>query len=319
MSRLAHAALLILLLTPALASGQGVRAWSLALDNDGFVFWDPPSQRSDWYYTHGMQLEAVLGRTPPGLDRAVCGEGAPEVGGCYLTRVSVGQQIYTPANVFSSVPPPEDHPYGGLLYAEMAADRVDPDGLTRLALRVGVTGGPSLGQPAHQGFHRWLGKAEPTGWEYQLPFEVAFALALHRTLAWSPMTAEAPVSVALLPEWGATLGTLRTSADFGLALRLGVNAPPVEDWQGSPRKGFHASADVGFQGEVVLRDLFLDGATFAESVSTERDIWVDRRRARLRVGVGGFSLEFSAIRVSPRFRAQPEPHTYGTIRLLVRP
>jgi hypothetical protein len=254
------------------------------------------------------------------MHREVCdGAGVPD-GGCVLTRLSLGQQIYTPQNVFSSEPPVDDHPYGGFLYAEMAGEVSDPDGRNEFALRVGVTGPPSLGRHAHQGFHRWLDKAEPTGWEHQIPFEVAFSLSAHRSTPWSPLPAAWSVSMALIPTWGATVGTLRTSADAGLALRVGWNAPLGVDWRGpTSGEGFHALAEIGTRGELVLRDLFLDGSTFGESVATERNAWVGSRYGRVQVGVGGFALEFAANRVGPRFHAQHEAHAYGTIRFIVHP
>lgn len=305
-------------IAPALPA-QEMRAFTVSFDNDGFVFWDPPSQRSDYYYTHGMRVEALLARTPPAIDLPVCGAAPPPAGACVLTSFSLGQQIYTPENVFSDDPPVNDHPYGGLLYAELGASRVTSDGRTRVGLQVGVTGAPSLGRQAHQGFHRWLDKAEPTGWEHQIPFEVAFALDARRTAVWAPLPAAWPLSFALMPEWGGTLGTLRTSTGAGLGLRLAWNAAPETDWGLGNASGLQVVATFEGSGEVVFRDLFLDGSTFGESVRAERTLLVGRRGGRLQIGIGGFALEFSATRVSPRFRAQDTAHTYGTIRLHLRP
>jgi lipid A 3-O-deacylase len=310
---------LTLSLLPRPITGQEMRSFTLSFDNDGFVFWDPPSRRADYYYTHGMRLEALLARTPPWVDRAVCDAAAPGPEACVLTSLSLGHQIYTPENVFSSDPPVDDHPYGGFLYAEFAGEWIETDTRTRVGLQIGVTGTPSLGQAAHQGFHRWLDKAEPTGWEHQIPFEIAFALSAHRTGIWSPLPATWPLSVAVLPRWGGTLGTLRTSGDAGLALRAAWNAAPGADWRRPARGGVHLLAEVSASGEVVFRDLFLDGSTFGESVHAERSLWVGRRRGRAQIGVGGLALEFAATRVSPRFRAQDGPHTYGTIRVILRP
>ncbi len=311
--------MVVLALATTPADAQELRSFTASFDNDGFVFWDPPSQRTDYYYTHGARLEALVAGAPPFVDLPPCGAERRPAESCALLSVSVGQQIYTPQNVFSNDPPVNDHPYGGLLYAELGGSRVGPDGLTRLGLRVGVTGPPSLGQYAHQGFHRWLDKAEPTGWEHQIPFEVAFALAAERTAAWAPLPARWPVSFAVLPRWGAALGTLRTSGGAGLGVRLAWNAPLETDWGVGAPPGFHIVASFEASGEVVFRDLFLDGSTFGESVRAERTMLVGRRGGRLLLGLGGFALEFSATRVGPRFRAQDDAHTYGTIRLHVRP
>ncbi len=108
LARLA-ALILPLGLLPTPGSGQGLRSFTVAADNDGFVFWTPPDQRTDWYYTHGLRAEAVVAWAPPGVGFLGAGDPVlcppdPTADPCIVTRITFGQAIYTPAMLFSSTP-----------------------------------------------------------------------------------------------------------------------------------------------------------------------------------------------------------------------
>ena len=104
-------------------AAQAIQSLSFSMENDGFAFWTPPGQRSDWYYTHGMEIEGVFAWAMPGSSFLggeaphPCGVDGPG-GPCSLTRFSVGQAIFTPEALFTPSPPPGDRPYAGWLYME---------------------------------------------------------------------------------------------------------------------------------------------------------------------------------------------------------
>jgi hypothetical protein len=319
-------ALTVLLALAGLArptAAQELRALSLALDNDGLAVWTPPGQRQDWYYTHGTRLEATLAGTPPLLGRLLPGAGdatpCPPHGGpeaCTVTHVRLGQQIFTPQSLFDDEPPEGDRPYAGWLYVGLGAERTSPNGSLELAVEVGVTGRPSFGRQAHLAVHRWLDKYPPQGWDTEIPFEVAFLVRARRT--WWHTATSGPASVALIPRWEASLGTVRTGLGGGLEVMAGWNASPDPIWSAPDREGGWAVVRAGFEGELVVRDLFLDGSTFGQSVSAERRPLVGRLHAGLEVGWNGLGLEFSVVRASRAFEVQEEPHTFATIGFVIR-
>ncbi len=318
----------LLLLSPVLApssiSGQTLRSFSLHADNDGFVFWKPPHERTDWYYTNGLVAEAVL-HWAPSIARILGDQAAsacprnPEPGPCGLTRVKLGQAIYTPASLFSTAPPVQDRPYAGWLFVGVTAARVTGDGATSLGIEMGVTGGPSLAGPVHRWFHRTLGKYEPQGWEHQIPFELAFSMKYEARRAWPLFPSGGGPSLHIEPRGALELGTLRTGAVAGLLLNAGWNSPPSFDWLRAGSGPFHALVGVGAEGELVLRDLFLDGSTWGPSVRTERVPVVGRVLGRIQAGWKGIALEFSAIRSTNQFKEQKGAHTVGVIRLILYP
>ncbi len=312
------------------ASGQSILSASLTFDNDGFNFWIPPRQRSDFFYTHGTHLDFVLASPPPlaGLvgarDRPRCG-GRSEVQSCVVTRLRFSQQIYTPEDLFS--PPPaaifgdlgniQGRPYAGWLSARLSGQQVTRDRSRSLAVELGITGGPSLGGAAHRAIHRWLGKAEPWGWEFQLPFEVAGAVEMRDQHVVDAFGDDRRASLTLLPAWWATLGTLRTGVGGELGARFGWNAPPNRVWASGLAGGsrFWASVVAGVEVELVAHDLFLDGSIWRQTLSTAREPILGRTRFGVEMGWGRVGLTFSTTRSSRAFRAQPEGHTFSTIAL----
>ncbi len=323
---------------PAPAASQSVRAVSLAFDNDGFNFWIPPRQRTDWFYTHGTRLDFVLMARPPaaglfGVEALpVCGAEATTnagrpAGECLVTHFRLSQQIYTPENLFGYVPQnlfgtyprTTDRPYAGWLSMRVGAERVSPSRNRFIGVEIGVTGRASLGGQAHLMIHRWLDKADPVGWEYQIPFEVAAAVTIRNRAVWPASAAARGLSLSILPSWQATLGSLRTSGGVGMGLRLGWNSPPGAEWRTRSRDDgpVWGLATIGFDAEAVAYDLFLDGSLWHETVSTAREPVIARARAGIEVGFRGLGLQFGVTRSTPAFTAQKEGHTYGTLGLRV--
>lgn len=315
-------------------SAQAIQSASLTFDNDGFNFWIPPQQRSDFFYTHGTHLDFVLAAAPPlaglfGVEgMPLCADLAPATAPCLATHLRISQQIYTPEDLFR--PPPQtifgdlrnigERPYAGWLSARLGAERISGSTGRYIGLELGVTGGPSLGGAAHRTIHRLLGKTEPFGWEYQLPFELAAAATIRDRHAWEPFESdegESAVSMALIPTWWATLGTLRAGGGGGLSARLGWNSPVRRMWSpGAARgQGFWAVAVAAMDAELVAHDLFLDGSIWRETLATAREPVLGRTRLGLELGWGGVGVGFSVTRSSRAFKAQSEGHTFSTIVL----
>lgn len=319
------AALLTLALTAGPSWAQGIRAVSLAFDNDGFDFWVPPDRRTDWFYTHGTRLEAVLSWRAPGLDLLGMGTLPPCSGpiadeACSVTRLRLSQEIYTPEALFFYSPELEDRPYAGWLYGRLAAEAVAPERTVEFSVEIGVTGAPSFGQQVHRGFHRWLDKYPPQGWEYQIPFEVGFAAsyAERRRFPVATWGQGLAMAMAIQPYWSGTVGTVRTSGEVGSALRIGWHAPPGVEWRGPAPHEVYALLEVGAEGELVLRDLFLDGSLWHHTAGVAKEPALGRARAGLHLGWKSIGLAFDVTSSSREFRGQDRGHVFGTVSLIVR-
>lgn len=316
--------LLLLLLTgsPTRSEAQTIGSFALTADNDGLVFWKPPRERLDRYYTHGLKAEAVVNIALPwdGLlskhPLPPCGQ-EPVDDACTVTRLGLGQKIFTPNFVFQEDPENHDRPYAGWLFLEAASTRVEGQTERALGLEVGVTGKPSLAGPAHRWFHSFLKKHPPLGWEHQIPFEPAFLIRYEQRQAFSLVSPEPPINLGWEPSFGANVGTLRTSLFAGLGVQAGWNATRGGEWKGETSRGFFLRIGLGVEGELVARDLFLDGSTFRSSVHAERIPLVGRLRGRIQAGWSRLALEFRSTHSTLAFRGQDGGHTYGSITLLI--
>jgi len=313
-------ALLALSLAQRPAQAQGVREVRVSMDNDGWAFWVP--RPTDWFYTDGQFIELVGDWSVSGLPSlGVRGPSCYSPGesrACVSTLVAFGQKIYTPENLFFYRPGVVDRPYAGWMSLTWARDRVTPGRTTRVALEVGVTGDPSLARLIQRGLHTVLNRIPPQGWEYQIPFEVAFAASVRDTWRIPLKDDGKGWTLALEPHWVATAGTMRTSAEAGYAFRVGWKASPASDVPGTSFSEFHMVARLGAEGEAVLRDLFLDGSTWRKSASIPKEPLVGRTRASVLLGWRRVDLRLAVTRSTREFKAQDVPHLYGTLGVTVR-
>lgn len=323
---------------PALAHAERPEAakgvFSLAVENDSL------SSGDDDNYTSGIKLawvspsEGVPGwlRGSGDFTRPISGS-SPDFWG-----VAIGQSIFTPQDIQAVPAAPDQHPYAGWLYLQLMVgaeeDRDDgrsPRYLDTYELELGIVGPSALGEEAQSGIHQILGAPHPEGWDSQLHDEVAFAASFDRR--WRALRLFADVipgglEADLTPSAGASLGTLRTEARVGLTARIGQHidsdyGPPrvrpslsgVEHFQGGP---FSWSLFAGAQGRAVARNLFLDGNTFVDSASVERNPYVADFQAGFTVSAGEWRLAYTYVWRTEEFATQPRREDFGALALSVR-
>ncbi|MBK6841223.1 MAG: lipid A deacylase LpxR family protein [Gemmatimonadetes bacterium] len=240
------------------------------LDNDAYNFWLHPGHRSDEEYTNGVVLGMETLRAPAwggvlGGGAPACLNAQPGDRACLSTLLFIGQDMYTPnldRPPFSYIGWEFERPYAAWLYVGGEGRRVSSRALRTYALSLGVTGAPALGKlaqaVAHEISARYTTKA--TGWETQVGFEPGVLLGLRQTvlaLRWAP----GGVGVLdLAPSVGGTLGNIRTAADMGGKLRLGINLSHPWDpraWRARADWEFNVSA--AGRREYVAHDFSLDG------------------------------------------------------------
>ncbi len=305
---------------------------SLAVENDSL------SSGADRNYTSGIKLAYVSPsagvsdwlRGTGNFTRALSGS-APDFWG-----IAVGQSIFTPQDTQANPAPPDQHPYAGWLYMQLMVgaeeDRDDgsaPRYLDTYELELGITGPSALGEEAQSGIHQILGAPHPNGWDSQLHDELAFAVSMDRRWRLPDLRlstdALGGLEFDLTPSVGATLGTLRTEARAGLTARIGWRidndyGPPrvrpslagVEHFQGGPLSW---QIFAGVQGRAVARNLFLDGNTFQDSASVERNPYVADFQTGLSVSAGDWRLAYTYVWRTEEFATQPARQDFGAVAL----
>ncbi len=205
---------------------------------------------------------------------------------------SLGQNIYTPADIRTTALLTDDRPYAAWLYGAIAYQREERDLLQTIELQLGVLGPLALGRQIQNGFHELIGVSPAEGWGHQLHNEPGFALSYDWRYRWFRRSTSARdgtgFSIDLLRRSGLTLGNVQTSVHGGPLVRAGWNVPDdfgpdlIRFGGGTATRTagvsafFFASADA----RLVARDAFLDGNLFRPGTS----------HVRKRPLVGDFSL-----------------------------
>jgi len=298
---------------------QLVREVELRVENDNFNFWKHRDDRGDHEYTHGMWV-SVTARSAPLWGRALGGgrptcDGQPSDRSCLLTVWEGGQRIYTPR---TNSPDPIDgeRPWAGWLYGAATAVIEAPSDRHAVRLEVGVTGPPSMAGTLQRAVHEIAGFWIPVGWDNQLPFEPGLLIG-YRYARRLDARAGPTRALEIVLDGGGSAGNVLTAADGGVEARIGYALPATWSDVTHPAQ---TSLFVlgGVRGEGYLRNLFLDGSTWRESVSVEKNTFIRRHH----VGFGGRhrNTELSYI-ITTRTRAyatEPSGHRYSAFVLTVR-
>lgn len=245
-----------------------------------------------------------------------------------------GQNIYTPADTERVVPDPTDRPYAGWSYLEFSFLSKTATVADVLAVQIGLVGRHSYAQDVQRVFHEWINDDRPNGWEYQLKDEVGVNVVFERKWRWWARALEGQVGVDIIPHLGASLGNVQTFANAGATARLGLNLPsdfgtqiiraggavnsPLDD--ADPRVGARRSWSFylfgGVDGRAVARDIFLDGNTFRDSPSVDKEPFVADVSYGVGIVAGRWQVTYTRVIRTREFEAQTESsYDFGSVTI----
>jgi lipid A 3-O-deacylase len=287
---------------------------------------------SDQYYTNGFKLSALSAplrnftdASVPAPVRWVAHHLSALVPDGHDAKLglSLGQNIYTPADIHTPAPNPADRPYAAWLYVGAAFQSYDlaAGTLDTFEVHVGLIGPAGLGEEIQNGFHDLIGVRRAKGWAQQIRNEPGLVLSYERKWRWQTADARAGFGADLIPHVGVTAGNVFTYANAGLEVRLGWNLPadfganlirPSGDSNGA-RAGFSAFLFAAVDGRVVARDITLDGNSFRDSRSVERERFVGDFQVGLGFGGKHWQLTYCQAVRTKEFAGQPKPANFGSI------
>ncbi|WP_420128347.1 lipid A deacylase LpxR family protein [Longimicrobium sp.] len=282
--------------------GAGHAQVEIAIDNDLLGLRGADDPPPDYEYTHGLSVSWDAARSEIDASRGV--------------RWEVGQRIYTPRRD-AAEPIPGERPYAGWLYG--AWERMTTSARSRARLRVeaGVTGPPSLAEPVQNAFHRLAGYQAQLGWKHQLGFEPGIIVSYGRESRVLAIGGGGAARVEVLPSWAVRAGNVRTGAEAGVRARLGWGAGDAWTGAGAAR-GVSGWVEAGARQEAVLRDLFIDGNTFAARDSgLNRRTWVAQGEAAFGIRYRRTELEYRFVLRGREYETQTKPHPYGSVRVRI--
>ena len=310
----------------------------IEVENDYFS----PDNR-DRHYTNGLRFDWLPPPSAPGeeswIERAA--EAAPFVGDKdSVGRIgwSLGQSIFTPQNKTATQALTNDRPYAGWLYAGLTlikVPRLDPaagsrlDEMDTLELDLGVVGRAALGRQIQNDFHRWaFANEEALGWKNQLKSEPGLLISYDHKWRALAQTRFLGLGADITPSVGFDLGNVRIDAAAGATIRIGGDLP--SDY-GPPRirpgltgsDFFLSKADTGrafgwylfagAEGRAVGHDVFLDGNSFAKSLSVPKKTLVADFQAGLAIIVYGVRLTATEVVRTEEFVGQHGNDQFGSI------
>ncbi|MBC8011005.1 MAG: lipid A deacylase LpxR family protein [Burkholderiales bacterium] len=338
--------LLILLTRPVCASDEAEPAAveSPAKPRGSLTFYtenDKYFAGTDQAYTNGFKVSYLSGDLRSLRDPEVFAPGrwfAKSLGGlvpeglAYKLGLSFGQNIYTPVDIETTAYQPDDRPYAAWLYGGVALHILRPDAfggraprLDVFELNVGVVGPSAHGEEVQNGVHDIIDVAQAEGWDNQIHDELGVNLIYERKYRFSTVAPDDRDRWAadFIPHAGFSLGNVSTYANVGAELRAGWRMPadfgsnlirPSGDSNpDGHRPRFGVFLFGAFDARAVARDITLDGNTFEDSPSIDKESFV----ADLYGGIG-ISTPYCQIRYAQAYRTkefegQDDGQVFGSI------
>jgi lipid A 3-O-deacylase len=321
---------------------QAQTTFTLQEEDDSLV---RASVSGDSGYTNGTRM--LWRWTPSPLShmdryaRILCGHDSRN---CERTvTAGIGQNMYTPENLFSTRPLVGDRPYGGWLYGTLMFDATKPTTNDHIELSAGVIGRHSYAAQAQIFVHKQLAPNDiPVGWDTQIGEWAAFLASYERSVKLLPrrQRREGPEWFDVTPAIGGAAGNVFVNASASTTLRLGYNLPshfivPIHAVPFAARTGAHeeekrpeplpnwdAYVYVVANGSYVLRNVFLDADDGTYLI--ERRPWVRERRAGASFRVRHFRLAYQYTHRSSEFRPlvhrlnqAAHAHSYGMVLMSI--
>lgn len=295
---------------------------SLVIENDLF-------SGDDRHYTNGLRLSWLTPSDdgPQWLQRLA--ETIPTFlqDGKAVVGYAIGQSLFTPDNIDNPDPPLDDRPYAAWLYGTVALGVENGRRLDQLLLTVGMVGPAALGEQSQKLVHKLTGADRPQGWDTQLRNEPGVVLSYQST--WRP--SEYPThgyGVDMAPHVGASVGNVFTYVNAGVTVRAGYNLPhdygPPRVQPSMPGSGFSMMNDefgwylfAGVEGRAVARNIFLDGNSFRNSRSVDREVLVGDLHFGVMLAWPSLRVAYTHVIRSKEFEGQDGADDFGALSISI--
>jgi lipid A 3-O-deacylase len=317
-----------LVFQPLTAQAEQDRFLSITAENDIYA---PRGQ--DRHYTNGVRLIYGPGAAAAGAAHynwlgALLGKFTPVTHPRY--EVEFGQNIYTPEYDVYGNPASDDRPFAGWLYAGLSVHSQQPGHTDYLVINTGIVGPAALGRQAQNLIHNIVDDPELSGWEDQLDNEPGLLVRYRRS--WFIPLSTGVARLELVPALGFSLGNVMTDAAAAISLQFGNQQTGIV--VPARLEGEHAAAGSYFpvstqqtrwivfasvQQRAVLRNIFLDGNTFSDSVSVSKRTFVNDIITGFALGYGQFSIPivvaFNLTFRGREFELQRGSNSFGSVTL----
>ena len=326
----------LILAVPALAEHDQIfDTFTLYYENDYF-------QGTDHNYTSGLKLtwsspyasDVTAAELPYWIYPLMA--HLPWVGESAQRRaisLSIGQAIYTPSDKKTDELVVDDRPYAGITYLGFGIHEKTERRRNTWELNVGLLG-PASGADKVQGvIHDLKAVGRPKGWDHQLQNEITVDAVFETQWKLKSLVGSQNFSYDFIPHLGGRVGTVNIYANAGGEFRFGWRMPndfgscPIRvgcevssafvhkhsDYGRLKRFGLHFF--VAADGRLVLRDIYLDGNTFRDSHSVDKEPLVADLIAGVSLHYGKLKVIYSNIYRTRQFEAQAKGQSFSSLSL----
>ncbi|MBC8414055.1 MAG: lipid A deacylase LpxR family protein [Nitrospira sp.] len=255
--------------------------------------------------------------------------GQSEPGFTHKVEFSIGQNMYTPEDIARTDLISNDRPYAGWFYIATAYHRkssdIDPSShMDTLELQLGIVGPESFAEEAQKLVHKLRDLRRPNGWDNQLKTEPGLALIYERKWLYHPVKSR-KFGYDLIAHAGGALGNVYTYLNSGAEFRTGWNIPhnfgaSIIRPAGSTRLSIDPDLSIyvfaGVNGKIVMHDIFLDGNTFTDSHSMDKNYFLADVAGGISISYRHLTLSMTQVMRTREFKRQKNTeHSFGSITL----
>jgi hypothetical protein len=309
--------------------------FSFYLENDFFF-------QMDRYYTSGVKLSWIspdlredaeglrLARWFYSLFKGAFFVDRPEFQ--HAVSFSIGNDMYTPEDLTRSDLIVTERPYAGMTYIGIGFHNKSSRHMSTLEFDLGIVGSHSFSETFQKTIHNVFGYEYPNGWDHQLKDEPALRIIYDHKWKLLKLQLGGDYGFDWITYVRGGLGNVYTGAGLGMEVRWGFALPddfgtfPIRPggdvtdikrrnsgFSHQGRFGIHVFAAV--EGQAVLRDIFLDGNTFRDSHSVDKEPFVADLMVGISLRINRFKIFYSQVYLTRRFKTQFYEQRYGSLNL----
>jgi len=289
---------------------------------------------SDDNYTSGLRISYFDTETdvPQIIDKIAKLVPTFDINATTSTTYTFGQSLFTPSNIAISANQDDDRPWAGFLYGSVGLATITKNHVDELDVTLGVVGPEALGEQTQKFVHKHITNSIiPQGWDNQLETEPGVILSWRRRWPIWETFELSGLRLRFEPDINASLGNVYTYAGTGMSWSI---APYNERIQDTPPRvqpamggtGFFDTPDNklswnlfgGLHGRAMGRNIFLDGNTFTNSHSVDKNIFVGDANAGIALTYDDYRLSYTLNYRTKEFEGQDDNSVFGSVTLTTR-
>lgn len=251
----------------------------------------------------------------------------------FAYSLSIGQNIYTPEKKEVTYLVEDERPYAGFTYVAAGIICKTKTQMNTLELMVGMVGPHSFAEDIQSEIHNTFDWEKPEGWKHQLKDEPVLEILLSKKWKTTRYVKNS-FGFDLIPEMGGGLGNAFTYLQAGINFRFGYNIPndfgtprirpatetnfplDTEDPRLYPKyKRFGIYVFCSAESNLVARNIFLDGNTFQDSHSVDKNLVTGTTTIGLGIIINRFNIVYGHVFNSKFYKEQKDRQYYGTMAI----